>query len=217
MPASRAARPLLVAIVGGSGSGKSRLAARLADALGAKAGCLSLDDFYLDRSHLSPARRARINFDHPRTIDWPAFESALRALKSGRSTRHPVYDFATHSRQRKASVLNPKPVILVDGLWLLHRPPLRRMFTLGIFLDCPARVRLGRRLARDLRSRGRTADSIRRQFRTTVEPMHRRYVAPQAGLAGLVLKANPNARQIKEIISGIESLLQLDNRLKRTR
>jgi uridine kinase len=203
--AETASKPILIAIVGGSGSGKTWLAKRLEDKLGRMATRLSLDDFYRDRSHLSPAQRARLNFDHPRAIDWPRFEQALRDLRAARPAGVPCYDFATHRRPRER-VLHAKPIILVEGLWLLRRRQLARAFELSLFLDCPARVRFQRRLQRDLRSRGRTVDSIRRQFRTTVEPMHRRHVVPQSRLADLRIKTIPGRRQVIDLAARIRGL-----------
>jgi uridine kinase len=180
-------RPLLVAIVGGSGSGKSWLAGELAGVLGRRAACLSLDDFYRDRSHLPAARRARINYDHPRAIDWPEAERVLRDCAAGRPTLVPSYDFGTHSRRATRKLFRPRPIILVEGLWLLRRRSWRGLFGLSLYLDCPARVRLARRLARDARARARTRASVLEQFKKTVEPMHRRFVEPQARLADIVL------------------------------
>src|SRR6266404_2555013 len=170
-------RPILVAIVGGSGSGKSHLAGKLQAGLGRHAARLSLDDFYRDRSRLSPALRARVNFDHPGAIEWRLVERALRRCLAGKPAQIPRYNFATHSRSARSETFKPRPVALVDGLWLLRRPALRSLFALRVFIDCPRRTRLSRRLTRDQRSRGRTATSIRQQFQATVEPMHARYVA----------------------------------------
>jgi uridine kinase len=180
--------PLLVAIVGGSGAGKTWLAKKLKAALGPDAAHFSLDDFYRDCSRIHPERRVKINFDHPRTIDWEAMEKVLSELRSGRAARLPRYDFKTHCRVREKTALACKPVVLVDGLWLLHRRSLRRLFGLKIFVDCPARTRRGRRLLRDLRSRGRTRASILQQLKNTVEPMHDRFVAPQRKWADIVLR-----------------------------
>jgi len=179
--------PILVAIVGGSGSGKTWLADKLHAALGPKAARLSLDDFYRDRSGLSPSRRATINFDHPRAIDWTFIERVLRDCRAGKAARVPRYDFKTHSRLRSSKLLKLRPIILVDGLWLLRRPSIRRLFDLRVFLVCPASIRLRRRLARDVLARGRTRASIEKQFWTTVQPMHLKYVAPQARWADVVL------------------------------
>ena len=191
-------QPLFVAIVGGSGSGKSWLADKLQSALGHKAGRLSLDDFYRDRSHSSPAQRAKINFDRPSAIDWPTFERVLNGCIHWRETPVPCYDFRTHCRLPSSRVLKPKPIMLVDGLWLLRFPRIRKFFGFRIFLDIPMKLRLRRRLARDVMARGRSRSSILEQFRKTVEPMHRKFVLPQIGWSDFVLKCNQSDRKIAE-------------------
>src|SRR5215470_13200400 len=129
--------PRLVAIVGGSGAGKTWLATQLQMAFGKECARLSLDNFYLDQSHLSPGRRTRLNFDHPRAIDWPLVECALRQCLDSAPVFVPRYDFGEHRRLTDAEWWQPKPLVLMEGLWLLHRPALRRLFVLRIFLDCP--------------------------------------------------------------------------------
>jgi len=202
-------KPLLVAIVGGSGAGKSWLAERLQHRLGKSAARLSLDDFYRDRSYLPLGRRDKLNFDHPRSIDWKVAESALGQLRSGKSVHLPCYDFVTHCRLPQTKVLSAKPIILVDGLWLLWKPSLRRFFDLKIFLDCSARQRMRRRLARDVKSRGLSRAVNERLFRTLVEPMHRRYVAPQIRWADVVLEANWSEAEIDGVL---RLLAQLQSR-----
>lgn len=196
--------PQFVAIVGGSGSGKTWLADRLASSLGKVAGRLSLDDFYQDRSHLTLAQRKRINFDHPRAIDWTRFLTALRALKRGRSARVPKYDFTRSTRAKQCQVCHPRPVLLIDGLWLLRHPQARRLMDHSIYLQCPARLRLERRLNRDAAERARTSAYVRHQFRTHTEPMHRRFVEPQAQRAEVVLSSplsNADVRSLGNRIS----------------
>jgi uridine kinase len=195
--------PLLVAIVGGSGSGKSWLAEKLQTALGSNAGRLSLDDFYRDRSHLSPAQRARINFDNPAAIDWPAFERVLNRVLHWRKTRVPCYDFTTHCRLPCSKAIAPGPIVLVDGLWLLRSPRIRKFFGFRIFLDVPMKLRLRRRLARDLTVRGRSRSSIQEQFRKTVEPMHRKYVAPQLRRADIVLPEDWDEHDVQRLVTAI--------------
>ncbi len=207
---------LFIAIIGGSGSGKSWLAEKLAAKLGRRAARLSLDDFYLDRSHLPAARRAKLNFDHPRSIDWTALERAMRELRAGRPARIPGYDFATHCRRRRWRRLQPKQVILVDGLWLLNRRSLGRLFTLSVFLDVPSRTRLQRRLQRDLAARGRTRASVAQQFREFVEPMHRRYVAPQRCKADVVLHRTCTAEDAAQLADRIDRIID-GNRMKGAR
>jgi uridine kinase len=203
-------RPKLIAIAGGSGSGKSWLAERLQALLSGEAQRLSLDAFYLDRSHLPPGRRARINYDHPRCIDWPLVRSALENLKAGRSVRVPRYDFASHSRAAETDVLEPTPVLLVEGLWLLRRNEVRRLFDLSIFLDCPSALRLTWRMARDTIARGRTEESVRGQFRATVAPMHSLYVAPQRRHADLVLRQPLDGESVDELVDRLRATLFAD-------
>jgi uridine kinase len=177
----------LIAITGGSGSGKTWLVNKLKRRLGREAGRLSLDDFYRDLSDLPPARRARVNFDDPGAIDWDLFLACLKQIRRGETTRLPRYDFTTHTRHPRPRVWRPKPVVLIDGLWLLHRPELRRIYWLTVYLDCPEQLRLTRRLARDVAERGRSRASGWRQWRSQVKPMHDRWVAPQGQWAQLRL------------------------------
>jgi uridine kinase len=196
----------LVAIVGGSGAGKTWLADRLQHALGSQVGRLTLDDFYLDRSYLSPARRSGVNFDHPRAIDWPLVERVLDDCRAGRPTRLPRYSFAQHTRLRQQEEWVPPHSIVMDGLWLLLRASVRSQFDLCVFLECPARLRLERRLSRDIAERARAPDSVREQFWKTVAPMHELYVAPQVRWADIVLTEPPSEEEIQELIETVRTL-----------
>lgn len=200
----------LVAIVGGSGAGKTWLADRLHQLLGEKAGRLSQDDFYRDQSALPPSRRNQLNFDHPDAIEWPLLERVLQSFAAGRPARVPRYDFRTHCRLNGTEQVQPRPVTLVEGLWLLQSPAMRRTFHLKIFLECPEKVRLRRRLARDVAERGRSPASVRRQFRLTVAPMHRRHVAPQARWADLVLRHPHSEAGIRQLHEAAWNLLKSD-------
>ena len=177
----------LIAIVGGSGAGKGWLVERLCRLLGDHACHLQLDDFYRDRSHLPLARRARLNFDIPQAIDWAGAERVLRDCRAGETTTLPRYDFATHCRVAELTHWQPRSIVLVDGLWLLRPPAIRRLFDLKIYLDTPTDLRCTRRLARDVAERGYTTEMVDRQLRTAVLPMHERYVEPQKKHADLVL------------------------------
>jgi len=189
----------LIAIVGGSGSGKSWLAQRLADELGEEVGLLSLDDFYRDLSHLSPEERDQTNFDHPSAIDWPLFQDILSCIGSGQPTALPSYDFATHTRRAAAKNWRPRRLVLIEGLWLLRYPELRRLYSMSVFVECPEHLRLQRRLERDQHERGRSAQSVRAQFDRQVAPMHDRFVTRQAWHANFLMVSPVSHKQIAEL------------------
>lgn len=193
----------LIAVVGGSGAGKSWLVNRLCRLLGERACHLQLDDFYRDRSHLSPAQRARINFDVPHAIDWDGAVRALRSCRAGQTAEIPRYDFATYTRRSDFVAMEPRPVVFVDGLWLLRSPELRELFDLAVYLDTPRALRHSRRLARDVAERGYGAREVSERLRNAVAPMHARYVEPQKRHADVVL-----AQPFREA-----ELLQLTDRL----
>lgn len=198
----------LIAIVGGSGAGKGWLSAGLHRLLGENAARLSLDDFYQDRSALQPGLGEDINYDEPGAIDWDQAEQVLHDCQNGRATRVPRYDPITHRRVSAGDTWQPKPLVLIDGLWLLWRPAIRRLFDLKIYLDCPESLRLRRRLTRDVASRGRTDAGVRRQFRLTVAPMHRQYVAPQQQWADLVLSQPLKEAHVGQLANRFWALLQ---------
>lgn len=179
----------LVAIVGGSGAGKGWLVRSLCARLGPRARHLELDHFYRDRSHLPLRRRAQLNYDTPDAIDWDEVERVLCDCLAGRATSVPHYDFASYRRipERARTEWQPRPIVLVDGLWLLRPPALRGLFSLKIYLDTPAEIRCARRRERDVAERGYTAESVEHQLRAAVLPMHDRYVEPQKKWADIIL------------------------------
>lgn len=193
--------------MGGSGAGKTWLAKKIEKALGKNATRLSLDDFYRDRSHLTAKRRSGINFDHPRAIDWKNVESVLGKFAEGRSARAPKYNFATHTRAAQGEFVKPKSLIIVDGLWLLRRPAVRKLFTCRIFIHCPRRVRLLRRLKRDLQERGRNRTAIKKQFDRHVAPMHDQFVSPQLRCANIVV-TNPSESEVIRLAEKIKAILK---------
>lgn len=204
----------LVAIIGGSGAGKSWLADQLNRLLGEKAGRLSLDNFYRDHSRLPPSRRAGLNFDHPDAIEWPLFERALQNCAAGLPMVVPTYDFHVHCRLGVRGGCRPRPVMLVDGLWLLHRAALRQIFDLKIYVECPEKIRMQRRIARDTASRGRSPAASRRQFRVNVAPMHRRHVEPQMRWADVVIHQPCAEAEIQRLHEALWSLLQSNGSLQ---
>lgn len=205
-PAASAPPVVLVAIAGGSGSGKTWLASALRRRLQPHAGLISLDDFYRDLSHLPLRERRRTNFDSPAAIDWRSFETALRAIARGESPLLPRYDFARHTRASRPHRWRRRDVVVIEGLWPWVKPWLRRLFSLRIYRSATAEVRYLRRLHRDVRLRGRTPANVARQWQTQVEPMYARHVAPQRRTADLVLGGVVSPAQITELAERIRRL-----------
>lgn len=189
----------LVAITGGSGSGKTWLTRRLQRRLGGSAGRLSLDDFYRDLSHLPARQRASTNFDDPGAIDWAEFRACLQGIRAGQEVQVPRYDFTTHTRCVRRRRWRRRAVVLVEGLWVLHRPEVRSLFALRVFVEAPEALRLQRRMERDRRERGRSAASILRQFRGQVAPMHDWFVEPQRRWADRIVDGARLAGAVNEL------------------
>lgn len=174
-------------MVGGSGAGKTTLVWGLADRLGADVSVLWFDEYYHDLVHLTPDERALVNYDHPDSLDVDLLVSHLDGLLAGRPAEVPVYDFTTHTRTGTTRRVDPRPVIVVDGILVLAFPVIRERLDVSVFVEAPAEVRLARRLDRDVRERGRTPESVRTQFAATVAPMHDAFVSPCRDLADLTL------------------------------
>ena len=183
-----AAAAFVVGVAGGSGSGKSALCRAVAGALGPEhVARLCHDAYYRDRGELPAAERAALNYDAPDALDTPLFLEHVRALRAGRPARPPRYCFSTHRRIGDDDVVEPRPIVLVDGILLLHEPEARGLLDLALFLDVPDEIRLARRIARDTTERGRTRRSVLSQFEATVRGAHAAYVEPTRAFADLVL------------------------------
>jgi len=189
-----------VGIAGGTGAGKTTLAVLLAEALG-RVVVLDLDSYYLDRSGLSRERRDRLNFDEPGAFDVDLLVHHLRLLRDGRPIEKPRYSFEHHARTG-VETLSPAPIVLVEGLFALWWEELRAVFDLKVYVDAPPEVRVARRIKRDVESRGRSAESVRRQYEATVRPMHDLYVAPTRAYADLVLVNDCDVGTCLRAVSG---------------
>ncbi len=197
----------LIAVVGGSGSGKTWLADRLVEGLNGMAGRLALDDFYRDLSHLEVEEREKTNFDRPGAIDWALFRRVLSQLKAGLSVEIPVYDFGSHTRSGSVRRWVPRPLVVLDGLWLLRRRELREMWGFSVFVECEEETRLARRLERDQHERNRSLESIRHQFAHQVSPMHRRYISGQAVRADLIVHTDEVKIRMPDLVNRCRQLL----------
>ena len=193
---------ILVAVAGGTGSGKTSFALRLLERLG-RDRCLTLaqDSYYKDGSALLPAARAAINYDHPDAFDTPLLIQDLRDLKAGRPVPHLTYDHATYSRQVLADPLTPRPVILLEGILILAEEPLRRLMDIKLFIDTDADVRILRRLRRDLKERGRSFESVEKLYHGSVRPMHLEFVEPSKRYADLIIPEGAENEVALELVA----------------
>ena len=175
----------LIGIAGPSCAGKTELARWLSAETGAPV--LNLDHYYVDLSHLPLELRARTNFDEPASVDHDAIIEHARLLVAGLPVHAPLYDFATHSRRLGDEVIEPRDCVILEGLFALYWPELRDLLSLKLFVIAPDEVCLARRLERDVRERGRTPESVRLQFETTVLPGARQFILPCQEDADMVL------------------------------
>jgi uridine kinase len=196
-------RPLILGIAGGTGSGKTTVAQKIAGALPqGRAVVIQHDWYYLDRAHLTPEERAGINFDEPAALDNARLVRDLASLKRGDPTACPQYDFGTHTRQAEALLVIPHPVVVVEGILLFAIPELCASFDLRLFVDTDDDVRLLRRIRRDIEERGRDIASIEAQYRKSVRPMHELHVAPSRRHAHLIIPEGGENEPALDVIVG---------------
>lgn len=179
--------PVVIGVAGGTGSGKSTLVQRLVEHLPGRVAVLPQDAYYLDRRHLPLEERARLNYDHPLAFDTPLLVSHLRELRAGRPVDRPVYNFQLHLREDRTERVEPRDVIVVEGILVLAEEEIRNLLDIKIFVDTDADVRILRRLVRDMKQRGRTLESVINQYLQTVKPMHEQFVEPSKRYADLII------------------------------
>ena len=183
----QARRNILVGIAGGTGSGKTTLARSLKARLAPLHPILlHQDSYYKDNSGCAWEQKERVNYDHPEAFDTPLLIEHLLALKEGRAVRQPVYDFTRHERGGYLDV-RPSRVIILEGILILAEPAIREALDIPLFVDTPDDIRFMRRLRRDMEARGRSRESVYRQYLATVRPMHIRYVEPSKQFARLIV------------------------------
>jgi uridine kinase len=179
---------LVIGIAGGSGAGKSTIAGRLASAFPDDAlATLEYDAYYRDRPDLDAAARAEVNYDHPNSLDTGLLLEHLAALRRGDTVQRPVYDFLTHRRSHETRDVGPAPIVIVEGILLFVDARVRAELDICLFVDTDPDIRAFRRVRRDMESRGRTFDSVRKQYYATVRPMHLEFVEPSKRWADLII------------------------------
>ena len=180
--------PVLIGLAGGTGSGKTSFARSIVRRIGKKkAILLSQDAYYVDPSHLPFEERTKINYDHPDSYETNLLLEHLDALKAGQSVPRFTYDYVEHARVDTGKAIEPTPVILLEGIMVLAEESLRDRFDMKLFIDTDADVRILRRLARDMRDRGRTLESVTKQYLESVRPMHLQFTEPSKRYADLIV------------------------------
>ncbi len=178
---------LVIGIAGGTGSGKTTLMKRLVETFGDHVSVVSHDNYYRRHDELSFEERSAINYDEPAALETELMVEHLDRLRSGQGVDCPVYDYAAHNRSDETVHIQPRRVIIVEGIMIFAEPELRKRMDIRIFVDTDADIRLCRRIRRDVNKRGRTVESVLSQYQQTVKPMHEQYVEPSKRYADLVV------------------------------
>jgi uridine kinase len=182
---------LIIGIAGGTGCGKTTVVNQILNELPeGEVGVISQDSYYKDTSHLSYDERVKINFDHPRSIDFELLEEHLRQLRQGNDIQQPVYSFIKHNRTGDTILTHPRKVMIVEGILILTNPELREMFDIKIFVHADSDERLIRRLKRDITERGRDIDEVLARYQNTLKPMHQQFIEPMKEYADIIIPNN---------------------------
>jgi uridine kinase len=202
-------RPVVIGIAGGSGSGKTTVLRKIVEAFGpAYIAVLEHDAYYRDLSHLPFEERVQVNFDHPDALETELLRAHLDALLAGKPIEKPVYNFTTHTRAPYTIRVEPRPVIILEGILVLAEPLLRERMDIKLYVDAPDDVRLIRRIRRDMEERGRTIESILAQYERTVRPMPLEFVEPSKRLADVIIPGGYNQVAIDMVLARIAALLE---------
>jgi len=181
-------RPILIGIAGGTGSGKSTVARAIFESLPEKNIAIIMQDaYYKDQSSLSFEDRVKTNYDHPLAFDNDLLIEQLKSLLDGKSIYQPQYDFSIHNRIKETVKIEPKDIIILEGIMILEDRRLRELMDIKIFVDTDADVRIIRRIVRDIEERGRTLDVVIKQYLTTVKPAHDQFIEPMKKYADLII------------------------------
>ena len=201
--------PVIIGIAGGTGSGKTTVAQAIYDRVGRdRIEWIAHDSYYRNFDALTPEELHRINFDHPDSLETELLIRHLDALMKGSAVEVPKYDFATYARTMETQRVEPRRVIIVEGILVLAEPELRKRINIKLFVDTPADIRFVRRLVRDIESRGRSLQSVVDQYLTTVRPMHEEFVETSKRYADLIIpEGGENQVALDAIIARVEHLL----------
>ena len=197
---------LIIGIAGGTGCGKTTVVNTILKELPQdEVVLISQDSYYKDTTHLSYEERVKINFDHPRSIDFDLLVNHLNELRKGNTIQQPVYSFVQHNRTGDSVLTKPRKVIIVEGILILTNPEIRDLFDIKIFVHADSDERLIRRLKRDISERGRDIDEVLDRYQNTLKPMHQQFIEPMKEYADIIIPNNKYNTVAVDIVKTIIS------------
>lgn len=206
-------KPLIIAISGGSASGKTTVVKEIVEKLKTKdISVICHDDYYKDQSHLSMEERIQTNYDHPSSLDNDLFVEHLHLLMEGKSIEKPIYDFVTHNRKKETVTVSPTKVIFIEGILVLEEKRIRDCADVKIFVKSDEDIRFIRRLKRDIEERGRSMDTVVNQYLTTVKPMFNKFVNPSSRYADIIIpNDNKHDVAVDFLVAKIKDILNTND------
>jgi uridine kinase len=207
---AESSNPIVIGLAGGTGSGKTTVSQVILERVGVnRVAYIAHDSYYKDLSNIPIANRDKVNFDHPDSLETALMIQHIEKLKDNEPVELPVYDFTKHVRTTKTIPIEPKPIILVEGILIFVDAKMRELFDVKLFVDTDSDIRFIRRLQRDITERGRTTDSVIRQYQATVRPMHLEFVEPSKRYADVIIpEGGYNEVAMDMVIARIQSLLR---------
>ena len=201
-------KTLFVGIAGGTGSGKTTVATKIASLFHKHCSCVAYDSYYKDQTLLSIENRRKTNYDHPDSLETELLISHLQELKKGLTVKVPTYDFTQHNRGKTSIQVKPTKIIIIEGILLFQNKKLRDLMDIKLYIDTDADIRLGRRITRDIKERGRTLEFSLNQYLTMSRPMHLAFVEPTKQFADIILPhGGENVMGIEIVVNAIHQLL----------
>jgi uridine kinase len=201
--------PVIIGIAGGTGSGKSTITDAIRREVKNQITLIPQDSYYKNFGNLPLEKRSKINYDHPKSFDNELLMEHLKLLKKNIPIQKPIYDFKTHSRINKTTLIKPSRIIIVEGILIFENKQLRKLMDIKIFVDTDADIRILRRIDRDIKERGRSLESIVLQYRNTVQPMHIEFVEPSKRYADIIIpEGGSNKIGINMIVTKIKNILE---------
>ena len=198
---------MIIGICGGTGSGKTTVSQKILEALRDRVIYLQHDYYYRDLTHLSLDDRRKVNYDHPDSLETSLLTEHLKTLRAGQAIERPDYDFTVHNRRAQTVRIDPKPVIVVEGILIFESAELRSLMDLKVFVDTDADLRFIRRLRRDIVERGRTPHSVMDQYLATVRPMHLEFVEPSKRYADIIIPEGYNPVSVDLVVKAVWSMM----------